>query len=407
MTSFSVYPSSFFSSASTTKSKALVATMRIAHDTAFELQASFSRSNEENQSTDASMLLGTASPSSSPSHPSSRRSFFEKGMLVSATTGLLLSSTLTSNANAAAAATPLASTVTDTIFLDIKGLTDETTGTPSTQRLEIGLFGKDAPDSTQKLLSLSSKQGLAAPCKPKEIRQLQREQLEANKVYNSCMESQDTIGVNYDFATIWRIIPGERIDVGAVSGKFVAREFPMWSEQSSSNTLKHDRPGLVSVRKGNDSGFGFTIYPGGAEPDVVKDLDENHIIVGQVLPESMAVLQKLEQVPVITSAKVNYMALTGGQKTRTAPSRSCRYGGEYLCTVLPECCNGCVVLRCFVFRGRGTTTDIIHNLKQFNYHYLLLTFAPLLVAISSLGSDLYCNENKPLVKLTILNTGRI
>ena len=406
MTSFSVYPSSFFSSASTTKSKALVATMRIAHDTAFELQASFSRSNEENQSTDASMLLGTASPSSSPSHPSSRRSFFEEGMLVSATTGLLLSSTLTSNANAAAAATPLASTVTDTIFLDIKGLTDETTGTPSTQRLEIGLFGKDAPDSTQKLLSLSSKQGLAAPCKPKEIRQLQREQLEANKVYNSCMESQDTIGVNYDFATIWRIIPGERIDVGAVSGKFVAREFPMWSEQSSSNTLKHDRPGLVSVRKGNDSGFGFTIYPGGAEPDVVKDLDENHIIVGQVLPESMAVLQKLEQVPVITSAKVNYMALTGGQKTRTAPSRSCRYGGEYICTV-PECCNGCVVLRCFVSRGRGTTTDIIHNLKQFHYHYLLLTLAPFLVAISSLGSDLYCNENKPLVKLTILNTGKI
>jgi len=238
----------------------------------------------------------------------------------------------------------LAGEVTDKIFIDVKGLPTAEGEPASTQRIVIGLFGKEAPQSTDKLKKLVSDAGLPAECKPKEERTLQREQLEANKVFNSCMENQDR-GVNYDYAQIWRVIKGERIDFGSVAGRFVARKFPDWTETTSgsSSPLKHDRPGLVSVRRGTDSGFGFTIYPGGKGD--ISDLDENHIIVGQVL-EGMDVIESLNNIAVVTSAKVNYMALTGGPKNTSAPSRACRYGGA-----------------------------------------------------------MYCNENKPLVKLTIYKTG--
>lgn len=57
---------------------------------------------------------------------------------------------------------------------------------------------------------------------------------------------------------------------------------------------------MVSVRKGSNSGFGFTIYPGNGE---TKDLDENHVIVGQVL-EGLDVIETLNNLPVVTSTKV-------------------------------------------------------------------------------------------------------
>jgi cyclophilin family peptidyl-prolyl cis-trans isomerase len=235
----------------------------------------------------------------------------------------------------------LASDVTDKFFIDVKGLPSPEGEGFTTKRIVIGLFGKAAPQSTEKLKKLVSDEGLPAACKPKEERALQREQLEANKVFNSCIEGQDK-GVNYDYAQIWRVIKGERIDFGSVAGRFVARQFPSWTE-TTPTSLKHDRPGLVSVRRGSDSGFGFTIYPGGQGD--TRDLDENHIIVGQVI-EGMDVIESLNNIPVVTSAKVNYMALTGGPKNTAAPSRACRYGGA-----------------------------------------------------------MYCNENKPLVKLTIYKTG--
>lgn len=230
--------------------------------------------------------------------------------------------------------------VTDRIFLEIKGLG------PEPKRIVIGLFGKEAPRSTKMLKQLVTTTpqggGLPAPCKPKAERTLQKEQLEANKVYNSCIDTQEK-GVNYEYSQIWRIVPNERIDVGAVSGKFIAREYPTWKEDTNSG-LKHDSPGIVSVRKGNDSGFGFTIYPGN-NPAAAALLDEEHIVVGKV--ENLEIVQELNEVPVITSSKkLNYMALTGGPTTKSAPTRACQYGGP-----------------------------------------------------------MYCNENKPLIKLSTMNSG--
>ena len=291
------------------------------------------------------------------SHAPTRRDFLASSIATA--------SILTSSSPARAASTNDAA-ITDKVFIEFKGITTDK------ERIVIGLFGNDAPQPVSILKQLVSKEGYKTKCKPLDTsRVLQKEQLEANKVYNSCMEnevsryhilghfllvtiilfaceklnvdtllaiyfiSKDTQGVNYDYSSVWRVIPNQRIDVGAVSGKFVARENPNF-EDTKSSSLRHDSPGVVSVRRGNDGGFGFTIYPGGN----ANSLDEDNIVVGRVI-EGMDVVQKLNDIPVVKSA------LAGGAGAKNAPSRACRYG----------------------------------------------------------GSELYCNENKPLKKVLIENTG--
>ena len=266
---------------------------------------------------------------------SSRRQWFQNTLV---TTSALIAATTVNPSEVLAAQQE----VTDKVFLDIKGLPSAEGG--GTKRIIIGLYGKEAPQSAGKLKQLFGSSGLPTLCKPKEERSLQREQLEANKVYNSCMDGQDK-GVTYDYAQIWRVIQGERIDFGSVAGRFIAREYPTWEEKET-RIQQFDQPGIVSVRKGNDSGFGFSVFPGGSGMNAgVADLEENHIVVGQVM-EGLDIIEELNNIAVITTAKVNYMGLTGGANTKSAPSRSCRYGGQ-----------------------------------------------------------MYCNEYKPLVKLTIYNTG--
>ncbi|KAL7575704.1 hypothetical protein ACA910_011520 [Epithemia clementina (nom. ined.)] len=278
--------------------------------------------------------------------------------------------------------------ITDRIFLTIKGLpasspaptesNDDTNYNSNARRIVIGLYGDYASQSVAKLKALVSRSGLPAPCKPRAERALQKEQLEANKVYNSCLEGE-TVGVTWQYSTVWRILRNVRIDLGAVTGKFVARESPNWIEATNNPNTTTDTTtvdanrqlfrtlpaGVVSVRRGSDSGFGITISPKCFADDKddnkkdseyvfwTQDLQDNHIVVGRVL-EGMDVVQVLNQdVPVITTAKqFNYMALTGNnsnnnaKNNNNAPNRSCQYGGP-----------------------------------------------------------MYCNENKPLIKLTIVNVG--
>lgn len=146
--------------------------------------------------------------------------------------------------------------------------------------------------------------------------------------------------MTYDLSTVWRVIKDERIDLGAVSGKFVSREPPIFeaTEQSSETVavevgLKHDREGVVSVRRGGDGGFGFMIYPGGGRDKgasrAAMQLDEDNIIVGEVL-DGMDVVRQLNEVPVVRSAGASLGNIMGGgaASQRSAPSRACRYGGS-------------------------------------------------------------------------------
>lgn len=258
---------------------------------------------------------------------------------------ILATSTILTSSAAIAADGPV---VTDKIYIDFKGVPNDASDAapPITtkDRIVIGLFGNDAPQPVSILKQLVSKEGYRSKCKPLDTtRVLQKEQLEANKVYNACLENEDTVGVNYDYSSVWRVVKDERIDVGAVSGKFVAREYPLFEGK---NNLVHEY-GLVSVRRGNDGGYGFTIFPGKKGSAAASILDEDNVVVGRVL-EGMDVVERLNAMPVVKSSAVNYMALTGGAKGTVAPSRSCRYGG-----------------------------------------------------------DMYCNENKPLKKVLIENTGTL
>lgn len=158
-------------------------------------------------------------------------------------------------------------------------------------------------------------------------------------MYNSCIGS-NSYGVTYDLSTVWRVIKDERIDLGAVSGKFVSREAPIFevTEQLSEMVsveggLKHDREGVVSVRRGDDGGFGFMIYPGGGGAKdasrTAMQLDEDNIIVGQVL-DGIDVVRRLNEVPVVRSTGARLGSIMGGgaASQRSAPSRACRYGGS-------------------------------------------------------------------------------
>lgn len=275
------------------------------------------------------------------------------GVLTSATSIVLLSTTsvpATARAVEATAektnsgATTATAKVTDKIYLDVTfGLVntaaDQSSETAKARRFVIGLFGDDARDSALKLRKLASESGLSTPCRPRAVRQLQREQLQANAVYSRCKEFE-SVGVTLKDSTVWRIVPGERVDVGAVSGKFLAREYPTWSD---SNSLRHDAFGVVSVRKGNQGGFGVTITLSDKPND---ELDDLNVVVGRVI-DGVDVLREINNVPIIKAAKqLNYKALSGGDTNRDAPSRSCTYGGP-----------------------------------------------------------LYCNENKPLIKLTVSEVG--
>uniref|UniRef100_A0A7S0B110 PPIase cyclophilin-type domain-containing protein n=1 Tax=Minutocellus polymorphus TaxID=265543 RepID=A0A7S0B110_9STRA len=287
---------------------------------------------------DADAFLSTPAVCPSPTHLSlsasnrdgqdvpSRRDFFTS---VTAATLASISSQAVTPASPAIAATSASTAdakVTDRVYIEVKGLVDpgEDPVYATPKRLVIGLFGEDAPQAVGILKQLVSKQGLPADCKPKETRTLQREQLEANKVYNSCVESVEK-GVNYDLSTVWRIDKDNRIDVGSIQGKYIARIPPTFAESNSG--LKHDAPGVVSVRRGNDGGFGFTIYPGGGDPSL---LNEEHVVVGRVL-EGMEYVKAMNQLPVVQSSSVGYSkALAGGGKAKTAPSRACRYGSSEL-----------------------------------------------------------------------------
>ena len=55
-------------------------------------------------------------------------------------------------------------------------------------------------------------------------------------------------------------------------------------------------------------------------------------MIGRVLDGLTTVVADLNETPVVKSSKVNYMALTGSGGLKAAPSRACSYGnGKLYC----------------------------------------------------------------------------
>ena len=238
-----------------------------------------------------------------------RRNFF-----ASIVSSAVMISSLPTSVNAEETRSTNSAVITDKIYIEFKGLS-----APSepNDRIVIGLFGNDSPQPVSILKQVVTPQGYKSKCKPLDTtRTFEKEQLEANKVYNNCIEKEDTVGVNYEYSTVWRVVNNERLDIGAVSGKFIAREPPNFEDKQSG--LKHDEKGVVSVRRGNESGYGFTIFPGGN----AQTLDQENVVVGRVI-EGMDVVDKLNSIPVVKNT-------LAGNKKKTAPSRACRYGGNEL-----------------------------------------------------------------------------
>ncbi|GMI22822.1 hypothetical protein TrCOL_g3949 [Triparma columacea] len=191
----------------------------------------------------------------------------------------------------------------------------------------IGLYGEDQPQAASTLQDLLST-GLKTGCKDREVRNLQREQLEANKVYNACMGGVDD-PVTLLESQVWRIVKDERIDFGSVVGKYVARAPPTFAPNPSSDRLRPSSvSGFVSVREGSDGGFTFSITPVASSKPT--SLDQTNIVVGRVV-SGLDVVANINDSGVVRSSALSYKALTG-TKGKAAPSRSCRYGGDMFCS---------------------------------------------------------------------------
>lgn len=126
---------------------------------------------------------------------------------------------------------------------------------------------------------------------------------------------------------VWRIVEDERIDFGSVVGKFVARTPPTFFPFSST-IHPSSVAGNVSVRVGSDGGFTFTITPkASATP---TSLDSTNVVVGRVI-SGLDVVANMNHSGVVKSSKLSYKGLSG-TKGNAAPSRSCRYGGDMFCS---------------------------------------------------------------------------
>ena len=174
--------------------------------------------------------------------------------------------------------------VTDVVALELRiaGADDATA-----PRIEIGLFGRAAPEAVGVFLDLARGE-LRAPCAEADESGPYRIAAGKRRVEREC-RSLGGLGVSYVGSAVWRIVRGKRVDFGRVSSDFAARVPPTTAASDGAESgLRHDAPGVVSMRRGGGA-FEFTIAPA-ANPA----LDRENVVVGRVL-RGLDVLARLDQ----------------------------------------------------------------------------------------------------------------
>lgn len=143
------------------------------------------------------------------------------------------------------------------------------------ERVQIGLFGNEAPASSKFFLSICKGDGIS--------------------------------GLSYDGSQVSSIIKNKKIEInkfalGAnlkqetyMNGAGVVRIRSVDLAQSAvfddTNELTHDSPGVISMKKGGGN-FGFTIAPAAN-----SELNDENIIIGKIL-SGMEVITKINDIPV-------------------------------------------------------------------------------------------------------------
>lgn len=159
--------------------------------------------------------------------------------------------------------------VTSKVYLDVS------IARSPVERITLGIYGDDAPA--------------------------------ASKFFLNICESNYGDGVSYDGAQVSRIQMDRRIDIGKLSkggnkkqetwidgmGKMRIRSVSLSSKliHSDINDLRHDTPGIISVRKGGGT-FDFTIAS-----KINPKLDSENIVIGKVL-DGMDIVNKINKIPV-------------------------------------------------------------------------------------------------------------
>ena len=185
----------------------------------------------------------------------------------------------------ASAAVAPAAAVTQRVFLDlriIKEFNVEVLEDAAVRgRLEIGLYGRDAPLATAKFLDFI--QGTTG------------------------QYAKTGGGPAYSQAQFERIRPGELLEGGRIAGlrqtdfaggvewEYLSRLLPTLRPVLEVNELRHDARGLLTIERFGDGGpnFGVTL---GAAPQ----LDGTREVIGRVESDPQGLLAQIEQLPYIT-----------------------------------------------------------------------------------------------------------
>ena len=183
--------------------------------------------------------------------------------------------------------------------------------------IEVGLFGKDAPQSVSAFKALVAGT-YAAPCQEYVDDDPSGMGIERSKQSTKAQYKQCAAGaaepVTYSGSGVWRIVQGSRIDAGAIKGKFALR-VPPQTPVGEGAGLSHDAPGLLSVRKGGGTfDFGITSAADPAQ-------DAEYVVIGRVL-QGMERVQQLDAMPVVRAAGM----MGQGDGSSTSREKACSYG---------------------------------------------------------------------------------